>query len=322
MVKHAIRCGELLLEVKEEVGHGGWLNWLAEHFDGSEDIAQLYMRLARHKAELIEPNTERVRYFSLREALAAIAPPREPDVAPPDEDNEDGEGAPESAGEETSRKSDRTEPAARSGTASPGAEPAFYRGADLPVAADALAEVLGDGRPVVLTCDVPVASTAGKKVLREAKVFVEAAARAAAEARRDAHLLVLCSPDPEIREAAERALALAPPSSEPDDPFAEDYGVNDEISPEDRKRERHEKRVLREEEKANLSLYQAIIAEGGIRTRDDLREEYRGIPNCYKRRDGLRGDEMADHLAAHRPEFGIRTERDLIDALTRRKRAA
>jgi hypothetical protein len=62
-------------------------------------------------------------------------------------------------------------------------------------------------------------------------------------------------------------------------------------------------------------LYEAIMQAGGISTRDDLREEYRQIPNTYKRKDGLRGDEMAEHLAVHYPHFNITDENSLIEEL-------
>lgn len=71
-----------------------------------------------------------------------------------------------------------------------------------------------------------------------------------------------------------------------------------------------------EAEKADKSeLYQVIMDEGGISTRDDLREEYRLIPNTYKRKDGLRGDDMADVLSQVYPQFGIHSENDLIHVL-------
>lgn len=46
-VQHAVRCGELLEEVKARMPHGAWLPWLDEHFPASRRTAQGYMRLAR-----------------------------------------------------------------------------------------------------------------------------------------------------------------------------------------------------------------------------------------------------------------------------------
>lgn len=155
----------------------------------------------------------------------------------------------------------------------------------------------------------------------EAKSFLEAVVRAAARARCGVHLLVYCSSDHANRAAVEQALRHpAPAEEEPCDPFAEDYGDDDdeEVSEEDRNWERYEKRVLRQMERAERSRIRRIILdEDGIRTRDDLREEYRSVPNVYKRKDGRSGDEMAQYLSEHHPEFGIEDERDLIDVLSR-----
>jgi hypothetical protein len=49
----AMDAGELLLEAKAAVPHGGWLRWLRENCaDMSERTAQTYMRLARNKARV------------------------------------------------------------------------------------------------------------------------------------------------------------------------------------------------------------------------------------------------------------------------------
>jgi len=72
-VSNAIATGELLLEAKRQVGHGGWLPWLAENLpDIAERTAQAYMRIAR--APLEKRNA--VADLPLREALAAIASPK------------------------------------------------------------------------------------------------------------------------------------------------------------------------------------------------------------------------------------------------------
>ncbi len=118
------------------------------------------------------------------------------------------------------------------------------------------------------------------------------------------------------RGALRAILAAAGEDCEEDDPFAEDFGEDEEKSEEDRERERYEERLIREQEKSERGrLYRAIMEQGGLRTREDLREEYAGIPNTLKRRDGMAGDDLADHLARHHAEFGIESERDLIDFL-------
>lgn len=70
-VEYAIECGRLLTAAKENVAHGEWLPWLAEHFDGSVNLAARYMRLAL--------NSEDVAHLgSIDSALKALATPRQP----------------------------------------------------------------------------------------------------------------------------------------------------------------------------------------------------------------------------------------------------
>lgn len=51
-VRHALACGAALLDAKAQVGHGNWLPWVAENFDGSEDTAERFMRLAANSARV------------------------------------------------------------------------------------------------------------------------------------------------------------------------------------------------------------------------------------------------------------------------------
>jgi hypothetical protein len=120
---------------------------------------------------------------------------------------------------------------------------------------------------------------------------------------------------PPKRETKPSVMAKRDPF-EDDAPFAEDYGENEPKSKEDLQRERMEAKLLRDMERADRAkLYKAIMDQGGLKSRAELREEYAGIPNTYKRKDGLAGDELADHLAICYPELGIESERDLIDYL-------
>jgi hypothetical protein len=99
-----------------------------------------------------------------------------------------------------------------------------------------------------------------------------------------------------------------------DDPFAEDYGDNEEKSAEEKRQERQESQLLKKMEKEERSrLYNVFQEVGGLKTRADLKEEYRAIPNNLKRTDGLPGDEMAEYLSTYYPEFGIESENDLLD---------
>jgi vacuolar-type H+-ATPase subunit D/Vma8 len=67
-IQHAIRCGELLLEMKQRVGHGNWLAWVHEHFEASERTARNYMEIAKSAAvaDLKDDTT-------MRSALRALA---------------------------------------------------------------------------------------------------------------------------------------------------------------------------------------------------------------------------------------------------------
>ncbi len=105
-----------------------------------------------------------------------------------------------------------------------------------------------------------------------------------------------------------------------DDPFNEDWG-QEEPTREEKWNQRYETTVMNQMEAMERGdLFDVIMEAGGIQTRDALREEYRGIPNTFKRRDGLPGDEMAEYLATYYPELGVQDERDLIDMLSGRYR--
>jgi hypothetical protein len=50
---HAMRAGDLLIQAKALVGHGKWMPWFRKHCPRmSERTAQVYMRLARHRAQV------------------------------------------------------------------------------------------------------------------------------------------------------------------------------------------------------------------------------------------------------------------------------
>ena len=75
-VEHAVRAGRALAQAKARLAHGRWASWLAGNFDGSERLAQLYMRLARRLPELEDETRNAVAERSLREASREIAEPR------------------------------------------------------------------------------------------------------------------------------------------------------------------------------------------------------------------------------------------------------
>jgi len=70
-IEHAIRCGQLLLEAKQSKKHGGWMDWIAENFEGSQDLANKYMKVARN-SERVMNLAQGERSISLRGALEEI----------------------------------------------------------------------------------------------------------------------------------------------------------------------------------------------------------------------------------------------------------
>lgn len=69
MLEHAMKAGEALLAAKAQLAHGEWLPWLAGNFNGTDRLAQMYMKVAsnpKRVSDLEEP--------SLRKALEAIGP--------------------------------------------------------------------------------------------------------------------------------------------------------------------------------------------------------------------------------------------------------
>ena len=51
-IEHARRCGELLMQAKARIGHGGFLAWLESNCIVKERQARNYMRLAEHWAAI------------------------------------------------------------------------------------------------------------------------------------------------------------------------------------------------------------------------------------------------------------------------------
>lgn len=72
-IEHARRAGELLLQAKETVGHGAWLEWLAANVRVGTRMAQNYMRLATELGKLSSEEAQRVAYLPLRAALTGLS---------------------------------------------------------------------------------------------------------------------------------------------------------------------------------------------------------------------------------------------------------
>ena len=50
--EHYRKAGEMLIEAKDQVGHGGWGRWLTKNFDLSAHTASNYMRWAREHNQI------------------------------------------------------------------------------------------------------------------------------------------------------------------------------------------------------------------------------------------------------------------------------
>lgn len=68
----AIQLGEKLIELKEHIGHGGWLKYIKENLEFSDKSAQRYIRLAENKEELMAKFAT-VSNFSLSDAYRIVA---------------------------------------------------------------------------------------------------------------------------------------------------------------------------------------------------------------------------------------------------------
>jgi hypothetical protein len=67
-IEHARRCGELLIQAKARIGHGGFLRWVTDHCHVGERQARNYMRVAQNWEAIA--NRQRASDLTLRQALA------------------------------------------------------------------------------------------------------------------------------------------------------------------------------------------------------------------------------------------------------------
>jgi hypothetical protein len=74
--EHYRHAGQMLIEAKDQVGHGGWSRWLTKNFDLSQVTARLYMRWARAYSEN-ETGGFEVSHASLREMRGSTERERE-----------------------------------------------------------------------------------------------------------------------------------------------------------------------------------------------------------------------------------------------------
>jgi hypothetical protein len=88
-LEHALKAGQLLLEAKGAIGHGGWIAWLKKNCQVSDRLAQKYMRVARELPKLDAANTPRVADLSFREALRLTAQNASVITKSPEEDRQE-----------------------------------------------------------------------------------------------------------------------------------------------------------------------------------------------------------------------------------------
>jgi hypothetical protein len=76
-LEHARQAGALLLEAKEDVGHGNFLKWLDDHVPLRKRTVERYMRVAQKWDEIVaKSNASSVTHLSMVEALELISTPR------------------------------------------------------------------------------------------------------------------------------------------------------------------------------------------------------------------------------------------------------
>jgi hypothetical protein len=91
-LEYAKHAGDLLLEAKAQVDHGGWLPWLQIHFEGSEWTARNYMRVASNWDRITDAKSGMIPDLTYSQALRLLAAPPKDDG---DEPEDDGAPSPE-----------------------------------------------------------------------------------------------------------------------------------------------------------------------------------------------------------------------------------
>jgi hypothetical protein len=75
-LEHAIAAGALLIEAKELVAHGEWLDWLQANCRVSQRQAQTYMRLARNRHKLEATKNAATAHLTIAAAEALVGKPK------------------------------------------------------------------------------------------------------------------------------------------------------------------------------------------------------------------------------------------------------
>src|SRR5687767_11870903 len=75
-IEHAVACGRLLIQAKEQVAHGEWLPWVDANLTFGPRQAQKYARLAERSDDVDQMRLENS-HLTIDQALAALADHRE-----------------------------------------------------------------------------------------------------------------------------------------------------------------------------------------------------------------------------------------------------
>jgi hypothetical protein len=67
---HALECGRLLLQVKDQLPHGHFMRWVRANTDVEQRTANNWMKLAQ--------NSNAVSHLGVRQALKMLAAPKKP----------------------------------------------------------------------------------------------------------------------------------------------------------------------------------------------------------------------------------------------------
>ncbi len=81
-IEHAIECGRLLIEAKDQVEHGEWRKWVETNTTVSHRTAQLWMRYAEN-SEILLTNTQSIALLTFAEADKLIAAQNAKEVPKP-----------------------------------------------------------------------------------------------------------------------------------------------------------------------------------------------------------------------------------------------
>lgn len=73
LLKHAYKCGKLLLEIKKRLGHGEWQPWLKKNFNDSYPTLSVYMRVAKNwKKPIIQQSLQNGLLTSIKAFLDVL----------------------------------------------------------------------------------------------------------------------------------------------------------------------------------------------------------------------------------------------------------